>query len=299
MRWLLCIRCLSPMQHNSGNVRNRSIVNRQTFSGNQRLSRVPILSANSLRHNCLREPLGLDLIRRYGLIDNLDKPQLRLLVSGGNQASEKGGRIDLAAESDLRAALPMLSLLGCGLPSGPIDSRITVSDGVLVCRESLPTLSVLAEGIELPDNAWSALRLVADAMHFAPDPSHHLGFSLNEEARKQDFDDNIFAGEYVIPGAVFISEITGTRLTEQELSGLAYGLSLWQQSGGVLGGKSAHGRGRTECMVFGDLPGESSYVEAVDKSKDEALRWLTELFQPKKKAKKEGTSKSRQKSLMD
>lgn len=301
-RWILCVRCLTPMQHNSGSVRNRSIVNRQTFAGDQRQNRIPILSANSLRHNCLREPLGLDLIRRYGMADQLDKPHLRLLVSGGNNASEKGGRIDLDAEQRLRAAIPMLSLLGCGLPSGPIDSRLTFGDAVLVCRESLPMLRSIAPELDLPEKAWSAVRLVADADHFAPDPSRHLGFALNEEARKQDFDDNIFAGEYVIPGSVFVAELTGIRLGEVELSALSYGLSLWSQSGGVLGGKSAHGRGRTECMVWGDLPSEECYVKTADQSQDEAKRWLTELFQgfkPKAKKEKDSQSKSRQKSLMD
>lgn len=287
-RWLLCIRCLTPMVHSAGSVRNRSYVNRQTFAGDQRLSRVPVISANSLRHNLLREPLGLDLIQRYSLIGKLDKPRLRLLTAGGNQASEKGGRIDLAAEQSFREALPALSLLGCGLPTGPIDSRLTVSDAMLVCRESLSPLQAIAPELGLPSNAWSALRLVADAEHYAPDPSHKLGFALDDKSREDDFDDNIFAGEYVIPGAVFVAEITGTRLTKEECSAVTFGLQLWTQSGGLLGGKQAHGRGRTECMVFGDLEPTKPYCTAADKRKDDAIRWLSEVLG--------GTSKSRRKS---
>lgn len=286
-RWIVCIRALTPMVHSAGTVRNRSYVNRQTFAGNQRLNRVPILSANSLRHNLIREPLGLDLIDRYGLAESLTKPQLRLLVSGGNQASEKGGRIDLTAEQEFRAALPALSLMGCGLPSGPIDSRVTVSDGVLVCRESLSVLRAITPELELPGNAWSAMRLAADAQHFAPDPSHKLGFALGSEQKDEPFDDNIFAGEYVIPGAVFVAEITGTRLTDEESSALSHGLHLWQQGGGLLGGKQAHGRGRTDCMVWGDLASAADYTSAADKRKEDAIRWLSEIFA--------GTSKSRRK----
>lgn len=295
-RWLLCIRCLSPMQHMAGTSRNHGYINRQTYAGDQRLHRVPILSANSLRHNCIREPLGVDLIERYELKEKLDKPELRLLTSGGNQTTESGGRIPLNEEMELRAALPHLSLMGCGLPRGPIDSRLSVSDGVLVCRESLPTLKVIAPELDLPENAWSALRLVADAQHFAPDPSHHLGFALNEEARQQDRDDNIFSGEYVIPGSVFVVEIMGERLTEIELSALTHGLALWQSGGGLLGGKSAHGRGRTECMVWGDLPSPKNYIQSTEQSQGDAEKWLKQLFQNGKGGKTGGTSKSRQKS---
>lgn len=290
-RWLLCIRCLTPMVHNAGTVRNRSIVNRQTLAGEQRLSRVPIISANSMRHNCVREPLGLELIKRYGLAERLTKQQLRLLVSGGNQASEKGGRIDLEGEQELRSALPMLSLLGAGLPSGPIDSRLTISDAVLVCRESLPTLRTIAPELDLPSNAWSALRLVADAQNFAPDPSHKLGFALSDDAKQEDFDDNIFAGEYVIPGAVFVAEVTGVRMTGEELAAFSHGLELWQQAGGLLGGKSAHGRGRTECMVWDDVPEPELYEAAIDEKQEDALQWLDMIFATRKA--KGGTSRSR------
>lgn len=296
-RWLLCLRCLTPMVHNAGSVRNRSFVNRQTIAGKQRLSRVPIISANSMRHNCVREPLGLELIERYGLADSLTKPQLRLLVSGGNQVSEKGGRIDLDAEQQLRIALPVLSLMGAGLPSGPIDSRLTISDAMLVCRESLPTLRSIASDLEFPSKAWSAVRLVADAQNFAPDPSHKLGFALSDPGKEESFDDNIFAGEYVIPGAVFVAEVTGERLTDEESSAFAHGLELWQRSGGLLGGKSAHGRGRTECMVWGELSESVVYETAIGAKQEEAMQWLDAIFAPKREN-KDSARKSKSRPLL-
>lgn len=298
LRWLLCIRCLTPMVHNAGTVRNRTYVNRQSFAGDGRLSRVPIISANSLRHNLLREPLGLDLIDRYNLKEQLTKPQLRLLTAGGNQASEKGGRIDLQDEQKLRRAIPAISLLGAGLPTGPIESRITVSDGVLLCRESLPIVSMIAPELDLPRSMWSAIQLVADAQHFAPDPSHKLGFALDEKSKLDEFDDNIFAGEYVIPGSVFLVEITANRLSDAEQSAIKYGLDLWATGGGLLGGKQAHGRGRTECMVFGELPDSQVYFDESQAQKPQAMDWLAQLG-GSQKSKPKARGKRQSATLLD
>lgn len=300
-RWLLCIRCLAPMQHNKGTTRNKSNVNRIAMAGEDgRVNQVPIISANSLRHNCIREPLGLDLIDRYGLEGTLDKQQLRLLVSGGNNASEKGGRIDIKTEMEIRQALPMLSLLGCGLPSGPIPSRLKFSDAVLVCKESIDNLRMIAPELELQSNAWSHVRLVADADHYAPDPSHKLGHFLTDAEQAEGYDDNIFGGEYVIPGAVFIAELIAERLTEAEESAIAFGLRMWVERGGYLGGKSAQGSGRTECILFGSISDDEPYIKHSDEQQKQAESWLTKIYEKKKTIKKKtsGSSKSQQRSLL-
>ncbi len=105
---------------------------------------VPAVSANSLRHQIVREPAWQDLWQAIGLtpgVDAIPTSAEALFVNGGNiKAGAKQPRNAFALASTVRKLYPSLELLGGVTDSFDLgESRLSVSSW-LVCKENADAL---------------------------------------------------------------------------------------------------------------------------------------------------------------
>lgn len=294
-RLILVLRAASKITQMSGRSGNELIINRARVLHDGNAVDVPVLSANGMRHAAVREPGGLWLIDAYGLAGSLTKEQLRLLTNGGNNATQSGGAESLARAVAMRQALPLLGLLGCGLPDGPKFGALKFSDAVLVCNESRDYVSILAgDSIELPQWLRPARTCVGKWTNYRHDPTERMPDMLADPLEESKHSGMIFGGEAVVAGALFVSELRLTGATPVELGALLWSLRLWQGGGGYVGGMSAKGNGRTVAMLYADDGIDldavaSEYAEYALSQREAALAWLDDVFSgPKKEPKGRG-----------
>lgn len=150
----------SPLTHMAGVEGNRAIVMREPVITPDGIRYVPCITGNAIRHRCLRRPLAYDLVTRWGLSGKLTIGQLNFLFHGGS-LTEKGGRVSIADQQDLYAAMPHVKLLGCSLPGQIVPGNTACWRGLMVCRENWDRLrSLLPEEFTLPKHLRPAVTMI-------------------------------------------------------------------------------------------------------------------------------------------
>lgn len=298
---ILVMRAIGPITQMSGRSGNELIINRSRLMHNGEVVAVPSVSANSIRHAAVREPGGIWLIINYGLEGRVSKDQLRLLINGGNNASKSGGAESLSLHVRLRETMPLLGLMGCGLPDGPKPGTLRMSEATLLCDESKTFIESVTGGLlELPDWLRPARTCVGKWTHYRHDGTEQHASMLEEPDQDAGHSGMIFSGEAIMPGALMVSEIRLENATELELGALLWSLNLWQRDGGILGGMAARGNGRTESMVHafdgddGPLDLDSianEYAAYAISKREEAVALLDEIYAPPAKKEKAARKK--------
>lgn len=283
-RMFLTIRAVEKITQMQGRSGNELIINRAKYLHDGRDCDVPILSANGLRHAAVREPGGLWIIEQYGLAGSLSKEQLRLLTNGGNNATISGGAESLGRFVAMRQAMPLLGLMGCGLPDGPKPGTLKMGPAVLLCDESRDYVqTVIGDAEELPRHLRPARTCVGKWTSYRHDPVERRPDMLADVAEDSKHSGMIFGGEAITPGSMFVSEIRLEGASVLELGALLWSLRLWQAAGGYVGGMSAKGNGRTSSMLWwdgdDDLSGAADdYAAFAIEHRDEAVAWMQDVF---------------------
>jgi hypothetical protein len=134
----------------SGTAGNEGIVAREPVHTERGVMMVPFLSGNALRHRCIRHPMAMWLIERYGLDGQLSLLQLNFLLHGGNltmsTASESTRRI-----AECHEYWPMIRLCGGSLQDQILAGSLDVWRGTLICEENRPRSVVVVRGKEIND----------------------------------------------------------------------------------------------------------------------------------------------------
>lgn len=282
-RLLLVLRAVDKLTQMSGRSGNELIINRGQYLYQGECVPVPQLSANGLRHAAIREPGGMWLIGQYELGGRLTKEMLRLLTNGGNNATKSGGAESLGRNIAMRQLLPLLGLMGCGLPDGPKVGVLKVSDAVLICNESRDYVAAMAPEIELPQWLRPARTCVGKWTRYRHDPVGQKADLLADPDEPSSHSGMVFGGEAIVPGSLLVSEIHLEGASLLELGALIWSLRLWQSRGGYVGGMSARGNGRTVAMLHCDDnldldDAAESYTAYAASVKDDAEEWLRSVF---------------------
>lgn len=275
----------APITHMARTEGNEGIVMREPVVTPRGVVSVPSLSGNAIRHRCVREPGYLWLAEQYGLGGKLTLPQLNFLLHGGN-LTEGGGRENTARIADFHRLFPLGRLLGGCLPDQVLAGTLIAGRGTLVCEENREKLALLLGEAVLPKRLRPAEAFVSGYQYTRGDgaktASRFVRPGLAEERQSNLM---IFAGQAVTRGAMFASEFVMDN-REYSLGALLWSLSLWQRSGGTIGGQAARGHGTldTSLIVADGTDVAASIDEYKDYAmsvKDEAVAWLHSVYAPK------------------
>lgn len=293
---IMVLRALQKIMQSEGNEGNTSVIHRMPMFHGGNVVHVPCVSANALRRCCVREPGGRYLIEAYGLRGELSPNELRLLICGGGNATESGGFDSLKERALFRETMPLLSLCGGGLPSGPKEGCLQMSDAMVVCRETASYVDAIAcDVVGALDITRSCVTMIGRHTNYRHDPLAKDILEVDPQRMDESAKDNagmIYGGEHLMPGVVMVVEIRAREITDAELGCLLWSMRLWNVQGGFVGGKSSHHFGRTEAMLHlpDDVDQEAaidSYRDLVDQRRDDAVALMRSLYtaKPKKETK--------------
>ena len=297
----MVLRALQKISQSEGNDGNTSVIHRVPLFHDGQAVHVPCVSANSLRRRCVREPGGRYLMDAYGLRGTLSPNELRLLICGGGNATEKGGVDSLKQRASFRETLPIISLCGAGMPDGPKEGCLQMSDAMVICRETASYIDAIAgDVIGDIETDRSCVTMIGRHTNYRHDPLGKDITEIDPQRMDESAKDNagmIFGGEHLMPGVVMAVEILAREISDVELGCLLWSLRIWNAQGGFLGGKSSHHFGRTEAMLFDGGVDQQACIDAyrdlVDAKRIEAMELIRSLFNKSKKETKPKSSKTK------
>ncbi len=294
---ILCLStALSPITHMMGVEGNEAILNRQAIMTPTGRRFIPVLSGNAIRHRAVREPAGRHLIETSGMNGELSKRSANFYLHGG-ALTESNTRVDLAAKLEMQEKIPFVRLLGGSLPASIEEGSLRVDQGVLVCRENAKRVEAMS-GMDVPGNLRPAEDFVSGWQYTRSDATKTAAAVIHPKAADADEKSNlmIYAGQGVIPGATFVHGFTLCHAGELEIGALLLALSIWQASGGTVGGMSARGHGRLQTRIM--LPERINAQQAIDRYMEHVAKnaewtkvWTDTIFSPNAKKEKKAKAK--------
>jgi hypothetical protein len=181
----------------------------------------------------------------------------------------------------------MLSLLGGCLPSQTLTGALISGLGYPVCEE---TRAILPPAIRelLPDTLPSCSELLSVAQYTRGDALASHVNDMSDEA----LDDDPTAGTQMImsvevmnPNTWLVFELGLNRRVPDQVEGcLVHAIAAWTSKGGILGGMSGKGHGRTDVtLAEGWTPEEqerliAAYVDHVDRHAEQSRDWLDAIY---------------------
>ncbi|MCL1789848.1 MAG: hypothetical protein FWG40_00565 [Peptococcaceae bacterium] len=286
-------RALAPITHMMGSEGNESVINRTNVYHDGHVHAVPVLSGNAIRHKMVREPGAMLIVNACGLYGKLNIDQANYLFYGGS-LTESSVSDNLQRIAEMQELMPLVRLLGGSLKNQIVSGSLSVSMGILVCRENRGTLELC-----LPDELLAGLPELRSCEDFvsgwqytrsdARKKPELLDMENAAEAAEDKSNLMIYNGQHVIPGAMFYHDFILHNVSRLEVGALWACLKDWEASGGVIGGSSriGHGRLKTEAYVGGenvfgdeiDLDAyEAEYREHTANNADKIKEWLDVMF---------------------
>lgn len=222
-----------------------------TGKGRTRRLEIPHVTANSLRHQMLRQPAMMHLMKALDIEPETLEPGVEaIFYNGGNikAGATQPNNPNLLAKT-IRNTFPSLDLLGGVANSFDLGESLVTVHSILVCAETRHLLPEWARS--LPAAEVSAFDLIED-------------FTLTRQAGRTGEGQMIFGFEGLAAGAQFLVTLTLKPYTSTLARGaMMAALKEWTKSP-VIGGASARG--------FGQMHIEDWHTE--DQAGDEAA--LTE-----------------------
>ena len=196
-----------------------------------------------------------DLMASY-MLDKLDRPAIsldafHLLYSGGKIGGPQ--TTDLGQARRVRAAIPMISLLGGGIGNQILQGKLRVGTCYPVCREAIPVLpeSFHAEASTVEYSACTMVKeysrrddaKMSTLQQYLPAPDDDG--KAKKKAGKADGEVTAqmrIRSELVTPGVRLRTWIVATDVTDVELGALVSGLHAFSDAP-FIGGQSSRGHG--------------------------------------------------------
>jgi hypothetical protein len=274
---------LAPLTHMKGVEGNEALIAREPIDTPAGKRWVPCLSANAIRHRCVREPGGLWLIEALGLKGKLSLKQLNFVLHGGN-LTDSTGREDTARIAEMQSLFPLFRLVGGALPDQILKGSLLAWRGLLLCEENRPHLSMnLPEGFNLPDESLKPAEHYVEGYQYTRGDAARRPEWYDPDTRDPEAKSNlmIFSGQQVIRGAVFLHGFEIPHGSALEYGCLLHALGLWQEQGGSVGGMASKGHGRLSTAVLGGddtADAVKGYVDHVATHADACRSWLEKVF---------------------
>lgn len=291
---------LSPLTHMMGVSGNESIINREYVLHDGTMKSIPVISGNAIRHKMVREPGALFLVDTLGLRGKLTIDQANYLFTGGS-LSESSISDNLRRIADMQILFPLLRLLGGSLRNQVVGGSLFVLRGVMVCEENRYAIEKsLPDGFSLPEQALKSCEDYVRPYQYTRGEAARrsdAGELLDTVDAKADSNLMIYAGQSVIPGALFYHGFVLYNVSRLEIGAMIHSLRRWAENDGTIGGMARIGHGRlntsivfepTEDFFGGAVDADecaSAYVEHVENHAEACVAWLNDAFSAREKKK--------------
>lgn len=223
----------------------------------QRRLEVPHITANSVRHQMVREPAMYEMFSRLGIEPETLEPSVEsIFYNGGNikAGASAPSNANMKAKQ-MREAFPSLDLLGGVADSFDIGESMLNVRSIIISHETKHLLPQWAQ--DLPNTRFSAFDLLE-------------GFTFTRQAGTTGKGQMIFGFEGLAAGAQFLITLNLKPYTNNLTRGaLVSAVERWQQRP-VLGGTSRIGFGTMRIDKWqrtdedGDNDAKQQYIDYLD-----------------------------------
>jgi len=156
----LIIETLSPLTHMMGVNGNEALINREAIIYDGKISHVPAISGNALRHRLIRENGAYYIIGVCNLAGKMNIDQLNYLFNGGSLV-ESSVSTNIKRIAEMQEILPLYRLLGGCLKNQIVSGSLHMGRGMLVCRENVERINkLIPEEFCVDTNIFPAERYV-------------------------------------------------------------------------------------------------------------------------------------------
>lgn len=281
---------IEPIHHGAGTVGNLSRMRRQELIGpDGELIETPFISGNSFRHT-IRDGAVRFALEAMGSPESFNKAVVDLLFSGGH-LSKAGAAVDLRRARRMEELFPALSLMGYSAGNAMVESKITVRNFHVACRENAFRAPEEIRGMPHAQLPAAHVRTVEFLTRHEATRSPHVSRLLTDGERdrlaleaseklagtregKGDTTQMIASHDVIKAGAVLWGGLMLHDVTRAELAalqgGLMYACEGRHSDGGLLfrlGAKTKQGYGLVSMRFRGqlrDLVQAPTYSETQD-----------------------------------
>jgi hypothetical protein len=271
---------------------NEALINREAIIYDGKISHVPAISGNALRHRLIRENGAYYIIGVCNLAGKMNIDQLNYLFNGGSLV-ESSVSTNIKRIAEMQEVLPLYRLLGGCLKNQIVAGSLHMGRGMLVCRENVDRINkLIPEEFGIDKNIFPAERYVDQYQYTRGDAEKMKDIDffaavdeLNTGEEKGKSNLMIFNGQTIVTGAMFYCEIVLQNVSDLELGAALHCLNRWN---GFIGGQGSRGHGKCKGYLLGINPVESlnligEYVAHVQANKTKIIEWLFESFPGKNK----------------
>jgi hypothetical protein len=288
----LIIETMSPLTHMMGVNGNEALINREAIIYDGKISHIPAISGNALRHRLIRENGAYYIIGACNLAGKLNIDQLNFMFNGGSLV-ESSVSTNIKRIAQMQEVLPLYRLLGGCLRNQIVAGSLNMGRGMLVCRENVDRINkLIPEEFKIDNSIFPAERYVDQYQYTRGDAEKMKDIDffaaideLNSGEEKQKSNLMIFNGQSIVTGAMFYCEIVLQNVSDLELGAALHCLNRWN---GFIGGQGSRGHGKCKGYLLGIDPVESlrligEYTNHIQTNKDKIIGWLFEQFPGKNK----------------
>lgn len=244
-------RLKSPLSHIGESISNKSyLVQERILQPNGTVEEVFCYSGNAWRGQ-LRDQMGHYMLESLGHVKIALDP-FHLIFSGGRIGGAQNTDIEQARR--IRAAMPVVSVLGGGVGNQILEGKLIVSNCYPVCREAIPVLPSnlheQAETIAYADCTFEKehsrrddSKIESVRKHLLTEETLLLEGGKSKKAEKDGPADQMRIGmELVCPGVTLTTSLVLRMASEVELGALVSGIHRFSQEPHI-GGKIGIGYG--------------------------------------------------------
>lgn len=210
---------------------------------------IPEYSANSARHEMVREPGMWHLLNALGLrLEDLPSPAAAMLYNGGAMSGVAPSGV-FGLQRKIKDAYPLLGLISGSADTFMIGAGTLEVNTALVAREYADELALFGLGSN---------QSVFDLLDVVTRTRHNGGGVV-------DVSPMPFGYEVLVPGTkIAVAFRLRPYATELELGALVAALQTYVNADSTIGGQSAKGHGLVSAEIIREIPGMNEQAEAYE-----------------------------------
>lgn len=282
------VTALSSICHNGGE-KNGVVtqLRREKFiQPNGRVVEVPVISGNSVRGK-MRDISAIEILTKApGIKLKVDGDSFNLLFSGGSLESTGEAGINIEKVRQLRADIPMLSVLGCSVGNIILPGKLDMGKMIPIAKETLHLIPAKYHGDGEIKSVWDYCQVEMNTRRDDRKDENLREFLNEAETKKKENPTQMmYHTETIAAGTRFYWRICLRDTSDVETGAFLSTLQKWSEQASQVGGNGRIGHGalkldlmETKSIDSDAVFADSEFVTFIGKY-DEAKKDVTGYFE--------------------
>lgn len=282
------VTALSSICHNGGE-KNGVVtqLRREKFiQPNGRVVEVPVISGNSVRGK-MRDIAAVEILTKSpGVKVKVDGDSFNLLFSGGSLESTGEAGVNIEKVRQLRADIPMLSVLGCSVGNIILPGKLDMGKMIPIAKETLHLIPAKYHGEGEIKSVWDYCQVEMNTRKDdRKDENLREFLNMEELVKKENPTQMMYHTETIAAGTRFYWRVCLRDTSDVETGAFLSTLQKWSEQASQVGGNGRIGHGalkldliETKAIDSEAVFADSEFVTFIGKY-DDAKKDVTAYFE--------------------